>query len=149
MRDARLAYRLFYRSDAIFTLLTKLTPKIDIKVRVKLAHGVRQGTCMPTLPAALVLVLGDRRVMMSSESAQYTLYNMILYAQSKGIASRINASGPLSLDRSRLARKKLGLGRRENVLAMVEMGFPAVRFRNKVTGIGLPVQWNGGDRHEP
>lgn len=149
MRDARLAYSLFYRSDAIFSLLSRLTPKIDPKVRVKLAHSVRQGTCMPTLPAALVVVVGDKRVVMSSESAQYALYNMILYAQSKGIASRINASGPLSLDRSRLARRKLGLGRRENVLAMVEMGYPAVRFRNKVTGIGLPVQWNGEDRHEP
>lgn len=69
---------------------------------------------------------------------------MILYAQARGIGSRINAGGPITLDRSRVARRHLGLGKREHVLATLELGYPAVRFRNKAEGKTMPVVWNGG-----
>ena len=31
----------------------------------------------------------------------------------------------------------------EHILAMVELGYPAVRFRNKVEGKTLSIAWNG------
>jgi nitroreductase len=80
---------------------------------------------------------------MSEASAQYALYNMILYAQARGIGSRINAGGPITLDRSRAARRRLGLERQEHILATLELGYPAVRFRNKVEGKTMPMAWNG------
>jgi hypothetical protein len=51
--------------------------------------GLVQGRAFETLPAALVLVAGDRRVLLAVESAQHALYNVVLYAQAKGIGSRI------------------------------------------------------------
>jgi nitroreductase len=106
-------------------------------------HGLARGRVSETLPAAIVFVVGDGRSLTSEASAQYALYNMILYAQARGIGSRINAAGPITLDRSRVARKRLGLERREHILATLELGYPAVRFRNKVEGKTMPVVWNG------
>jgi ferredoxin len=148
MRDVRLLYALFFRSDIIFRFLAALSPKLDPQLRVKMKYGVDQGTSMPTLPAVIALVVGDRRVVLSDVSAHYALYTMILYAQSLGIGSRINASGLLNLDRSKEVRRRLNIGRHENILAMVEMGYPAVKFSNKVEGRTLPIQWDGGVSNE-
>ena len=89
-------------------------------------------------------IVSDRRVALSVESAQYALYNMILYGQALGIGSRLKGTGQTFLDRSKAARKHLGLHKHEHILGMLELGYPAVRFRNKVMGKELPIQWNSG-----
>jgi hypothetical protein len=38
-------------------------------------------------------------------------------------------------------RRRLGLGRHERILGQLDLGYPAVRFRNKVRGKALPVTW--------
>jgi hypothetical protein len=68
---------------------------------------------------------------------------MILYAQAKGIGSRINGGVPLTLDRSKWARQRLELQKHEHILAALELGYPAVRFRNKVEGKTMSIVWNG------
>jgi nitroreductase/NAD-dependent dihydropyrimidine dehydrogenase PreA subunit len=143
MKHVMWMYNLLYRSNTLFNLIRRITPAVDEKGKVKMEHGLEKGRAFDTLPAAIVFVVGDRRIMLASESAQYALYNMILYAQSKGIGSRINAAGPLSLDRSRTARKRLGLRNKEHILATVELGIPAVKFRNKVEGKRMEIHWNG------
>jgi hypothetical protein len=80
-------------------------------------------------------------VALSGDSAQYVLYNMILYAQAKGIGSRLKGTGQIFLDRSRAARRHLGLRRHEHILGTLELGHPAVRFSNKVEGKTMPVEW--------
>ena len=142
MRFVSWMYHLVYKHRIVFSVFRALTPAIDAKGKVKVERGLEQGRAFETLPAALVLVVGDRRVLLSEASAQYALYNVILYAQTKGIGSRINAAGPLALDRSRAARRRLGLHKREHILATVELGYPAVRFRNKVEGKTMGIQWN-------
>jgi nitroreductase/NAD-dependent dihydropyrimidine dehydrogenase PreA subunit len=143
MRIVRWLYTLFYRSEVVFRAVSALTPAVDAKGRVKMARALTKGRIFETLPAAIVFVVGDRRILMSEASAQYALYNMILYAQARGIGSRINAGGPITLDRSRAARRRLGLERQEHILATLELGYPAVRFRNKVEGKTMPMAWNG------
>jgi nitroreductase/NAD-dependent dihydropyrimidine dehydrogenase PreA subunit len=143
MRFIRWIYNLFYRSDVVFRLVSALTPAVDKKGKVKMARALARGRASETLPAATVFVVGDRRILLSEASAQYALYNMILYAQARGIGSRINAGGPITLDRSHVVRTRLGLRRREHILATLELGYPAVRFRNKVEGRAMPVAWNG------
>jgi nitroreductase len=95
-------------------------------------------------PPAMVFIVGDRRVALSEVSAQYALYNMMLYAQVKGIGSCLRWTGQTIFDRSQAARGCLGLRRDEHILGMVELGYPAVTFRNKVAGRRLSLQWNGG-----
>jgi nitroreductase len=144
MRMVRAVHRVVYRSAAVFHLVRAITPVIDQKSKVKIEYGLEQGRCFETLPAAIVFIVGDHRILLAKESAQYALYNVILYAQAKGIGSRINAAGSISLDKSRAARRCLGLHRHEHILATVELGYSAVKFRNKVEGKGMHVQWNGG-----
>jgi hypothetical protein len=73
---------------------------------------------------------------------------MILYAQVKGIGSRISAAGVLTLDRNREVRKYLDLQRHEHILANLDLGYPMVRFRNKVEGKYMPVIWAGEKFYE-
>jgi hypothetical protein len=47
------------------------------------------------------------------------------------------------LDRSRVVRKRLGLAKHDHILATLELGYPAVRFRNKVEGKAMPISWMG------
>jgi ferredoxin len=96
-------------------------------------------------PAAIVFIVGNKRVPLSVESAQYSLANMIYYAQVKGIGSRLWGPGQIFYDRSRTIRKRLGLQKREHILGTVFLGYPAVKFGNKVQGKALPIQWNDGE----
>jgi nitroreductase/NAD-dependent dihydropyrimidine dehydrogenase PreA subunit len=137
-------YKLFYRSEVVFNLVSAITPAMDRKDKVKMEGDLKRGRTFDTLPAAMVFVAGDRRIGLSEASAQYALYNMILYAQAKGIGSRLKGTGPIMLDRSRAARRLLGLRKKEHILGTLELGYPAVRFRNKVEGKAMSIQWNEG-----
>lgn len=143
MRFSAWYYNLLYRSRLVFKLISTFTPLVDAKSKVKMERGLARGRTFEVAPAAVVFVVGDRRILLSEASAQYALYNMILYAQAKGIGSRIKAAGPLVLDRSRRARKWLGLQKQEHILATLELGYPAVRFSNKVEGKTMSIDWNG------
>lgn len=136
-------YNLFYRSKMVFNLIRAITPAMDPKDKVKMEGDLERGRTFDTLSAAMVFVVGDRRIGLSEASAQYALYNMILYAQAKGIGSRLKGTGPIMLDRSKAARKCLGLQKQEHIVGTLELGYPAVRFRNKVAGKTMSIQWNG------
>jgi len=144
MRLVSRVYNLVYRPPLVPGLLGAVTPLVDAKQGAKLKQGLKEGRAFVTLPAAIILIVGDGRILLARESAQYALYNMILYAQALGIGSRINGAGPIALDKSRAVRAALSLSRREHILAALELGYPAVRFRNKVEGKEMSVQWNGG-----
>ena len=143
MRFVSWVYNLLYRPSIVFSFVRAMTPAIGPKTKVKMEHGLKTGRAFDSLPAALVFIAGDRRIILSEASAQYALYNMILYAQAKGIGSRINGGAPLTLDRSKRARQCLGLQKHEHILATLELGYPAVRFRNKVEGKTMSIAWNG------
>lgn len=137
-------YNLFFRSRIVFNLLRRMTTIADPKDRVKMESTLERGSTFDTPPAAIVFVVGDSRIALSEASAQYALYNMILYAQVRGIGSRLKGTGRIVLDRNRSARERLALKRHEHILGTLELGYPAVRFRNKVEGKTLPIQWNTG-----
>ena len=73
-------YRLVYKSRLIFRIVQALTPGLKEQDKVKMEHDLGRGRTFDTPPAATVFVVGDRRVALSGDSAQYALYNMILYA---------------------------------------------------------------------
>jgi NAD-dependent dihydropyrimidine dehydrogenase PreA subunit len=135
-------YGLFFRSRIVFNLIRMITPLMDPKDKVKMERALERGYAFH-LPAAMVCIVGDKRIALSGPSAHYALYNMILYAQAKGIGSRLRGTGEIVLDRSRAARRCLGLQKYEHILGMLELGYPAVEFANKVQGKAFPIQWNG------
>lgn len=134
-------YNLLVRPRFVFNLLSRLTPALNPHIRQKLEtrrHDLFR-------PAAIVLIVGDRRIAFSEASAQCALDTMMLYAWVQGVGSCLWGAGRLVLDRSRTARERLGLPRREHILGALLLGYPAVTFRNKVQGRVLSIQWNGGD----
>jgi formate hydrogenlyase subunit 6/NADH:ubiquinone oxidoreductase subunit I len=142
-----LLYNLCYRSDIAFNLISKLIPEINAKNRVKLKRGISKGHTYDSLYATLIFIVGDQRILLSEASAQYALYNMLLYAQTKGLGSRINGGITVTLNRSRRAQKQLGLQKHEHILGTLELGYPAVKFSNKVEGKTMPMQWRGSEQN--
>jgi nitroreductase len=147
MKFVSFIYNLCYRSRVMFKLVKLITPEINSKNKVKMQRGLEKGRSYDSLDTTMIFIVGDRRVLLSEASAQYAIYNMILYAQTKGLGSRIKAAGTVTLDRSRAARKRLGLRKREHILGTLELGYPAVKFSNKVEGKSMHIQWCGSEQH--
>jgi hypothetical protein len=108
----------------------------------KLERVQEIGRGLRSRPTALVFVVGDKRTPFSEPSAQYALYNMNLYAQLKGVGVHNLVGNQMFLNRSKAARKRLGLGKHERIYATLGLGYPAVKFRSKVRGKTMPIQWN-------
>jgi hypothetical protein len=68
----------------------------------------------------------------------------LLYAQAAGLASRSLVGNQMLLNRDKPLRKKQGLSKHERIFGTLCLGFPAVKFRNKVMGKKIPIQWNEG-----
>jgi NAD-dependent dihydropyrimidine dehydrogenase PreA subunit/nitroreductase len=113
-----------------------------LQAKPKVEAIVQLGHSYLSPPAAIIFIVGNKRVPLSVESAQYALANMIYYAQAKGIGSRLWGPGQLFYDRNKTVRRLLRLRKRDHILGTVLMGYPAVKFRNKVQGKALPIHWN-------
>lgn len=111
-----------------------------LRAKPKIEAAMRRGYTL-NHPAAMVFIVGDKRTPLSEASAQYALCNMIFYAQAKGIGSCPWGNGPLIVGRDRSAREHLGLQKHESILGALLLGYPAVRFANKVEGKSLRIQW--------
>jgi ferredoxin len=136
-------YKVVFKPKIVFNLIRRITPALDPKDKVKMENALGRGYAFHR-PPAIVFIVGDKRVALSEASTQYALYNMILYAQVKGIGSCLWGAAEIFLDRSKAARKRLGLGKHEHILGALGLGYPAVKFANKVEGKTLSIQWNGG-----
>ena len=115
-----------------------------IRAKPKLAMAKAWGRAFRSTPAALMCIVGDRRVPLSLESAQYTLCTMSFYAQAKGIGCRNLVGNQMAFNRSKAVRRRLNLGKQERIFAVMGLGHPAVTFRNKVQGRMMKMQWNEG-----
>jgi NAD-dependent dihydropyrimidine dehydrogenase PreA subunit/protein-S-isoprenylcysteine O-methyltransferase Ste14/nitroreductase len=138
-------YRFFFKSKIVFELFRRISPAVSPTVKVKLEKR-RQDFFSP---AAMVLIVGDKRIAFSEASAQAALDHITLYALVKGIGSCLWGAGRIVLDRNKVARQHLGLQRREHILGVLLMGVPAVRFKNKVEGKTMPVRLASWLTHNP
>ena len=136
-------YKWIYKSGIFHFLMKRFTPsrehefykaKSKLEVVRKRQHGFK------TRPAAIILIVGDYRVPLSLESAQYALYNIDLYAQVKGLACRNLGGNQRVLNRNKKFRKELELKKHEKIFGTLTLGYPAVKFRNKVNGKQIPIQ---------
>jgi nitroreductase len=144
MRFVSVVYNVAYRPKIVGVLarLVGLSEEYLLN-KPKIESSLERGFAFHH-PAAIVFIVGDKRIPLSVDSAQYALANMIFYAQAKGIASCLWGNGPIFMGRSRAARRLLGLQRHDRIFGALLLGHPAVRFRNKVEGRAMVIQWNGG-----
>lgn len=116
------------------------------KARPKIEATLKLGHAFHSMPTAFIFVVGNKKVPLSTDSAQYALANMMYYAQVKGVGTCLWANGPLFIDKHRLARRQLGILPTERIFGAMYMGYPAVRFSNKVGRKMMDVCWNGGHK---
>ena len=132
-------YRLFFRPQPVYALMSRLSRAMTPQVRAKL-EGRRHDAFRP---AAMVCIVGDKRVVFSEASAQAYLDTITYTAYVRGIGSCLWGAGRTVLDRSKEARNLLGLERDEHILGVLLLGYPAVRYANKVEGRTLDITWVG------
>jgi nitroreductase/NAD-dependent dihydropyrimidine dehydrogenase PreA subunit len=136
---------LFYKPKVLFALLSRLWPNPDYLLnKPKLESVTERGFTFDHNASAMVFIAGDKRTPLSEASTHYALYNMVLYGQSKGVGSCLWGPGQIFLTRNREARELLGLEKHERIYGTVLLGYPAVKFANKVNGKRMSIQWNGG-----
>jgi len=138
-------YRFVYKLKIIHQLIKITAPKFEaeyLKAKPKIMKSIQRGRSFKTDPAAIIMIVGEKSVPFSLESAQYSLYNIDLYAQSLGLGCRNLVGNQMILNRSRTVRTLLRLTKNEKVFGTIAIGHPAVRFRNKVNGKQVTIQWN-------
>ena len=144
MDNCRWLYRILYRLKVIAIVASWLGYGDElVKARPKLEGTLRDGRAFRSMPTAFIFVVGDKMVPLSDVSAQYALANMMYYAQVKGVGTCLWANGPMFIDKNGRARRRLGVKPSERIFGAMYMGYPGVRFSNKVNGKALAVTWNG------
>lgn len=134
--------RLVFQPRFIFVLARMIgLSHTYLRSKAKVENAVKRGHAFSSQPAAMVFIVGDKRIPLSDASAQYAIANMIYYAQAKGIGSCLCDNGPLFFDKNKKIRKHL-LQSREHILGVLFLGYPALKFTNKVNGKVMPIQWN-------
>ncbi len=139
-------YRYLYKSGFLRLLIESLFPWYKdefLKAKPKLEESLKIGRAYEYLPPVIIFIVGDRRIPLSVESAQYALYNMDLYARTKGLGCRNLVGNQMLLNQSKGLKHLLNLERNEKIFATFGLGYPAKKFRNKVIGKQMGIQWNG------
>jgi hypothetical protein len=141
LRYISLIYNIVYKPKIVGSLarMMKLSEEY-LLAKPKIESALERGYAF-YYPAAMIFIVGDKRVPLQEASAQYALANMTFYAQAKGIASCLWGNGPIFMDRSKPARRRLNLQKRDRIFGTLFLGYPAVRFRNKVEGKTLKTEW--------
>ena len=115
MRFVTTVYNVAYRPKIVGWLARAIGMEEEYLLnKPKLEGAINRGRAI-RYPAAIVFIVGDRRIPLSIDSAQYALANMTFYAQVKGIGGCLWGNGPIFMDRSRAARRLLGLQRRDRI----------------------------------
>lgn len=133
-RKVKLLDYLFFR----FRPMTMITKWFDPafkkdEAKIKGARGKKTKTFAGA--AALIMVIGDSRIMYTELSAQYFLYNMQLYSKTLGIGSRPSGGGKWFLAKNKSARRILDIPKYKSIQAILFLGYPSLQYANKAEGI--------------
>jgi NAD-dependent dihydropyrimidine dehydrogenase PreA subunit/nitroreductase len=123
-------YKWIYKPKIIYWLMKLFTPDLEfefLQARPKMESAIKRNKGFKTSPAAIILIIGDKRVPLSLESAQYALYNIDLYAQTKGIGCRNLVGNQMILNKNKKFRRLTGLSRNEKILGTILLGYPGKR----------------------
>ena len=138
-------YNVVYRPAIMHHIVKICTPQREheyLKAKPKMEAALRRKRNFKSIPPAIVMIVADRRKPLCLESAQYALHNINLYAHTKGLGCRNLVGNQMFLNRSKSIRHLLRLKKHEKIFGTMAIGYPSVRFRNKVNGKQVDIQWN-------
>jgi nitroreductase/NAD-dependent dihydropyrimidine dehydrogenase PreA subunit len=139
-------YKYLFKPKLISFLIRLTSPAMQnefFRARPKLEASLKIGRGYACIPPVILFIVGLKRIPLSLESAQYILYNMDLYARTKGWGCRNLVGNQMFFNRSRSVRKLLGIKKNEQIYGTLGIGIPSIKFRNKVEGRAFDVQWSG------
>jgi len=137
-------YQFLFQPKFIYTIVRLVTPDREyeyLKAKPKLEAALKRGRNFKTIPPAIIMIIADKRIPLSVESAQYALYSINLYAHVKGLGCRILVGNQMFLNRSKSIRHTLGLKKFEKIVGTMAIGYPSIRYRNKVEGKKIETVW--------
>jgi nitroreductase len=137
-------HHFFYRPKFFYRIVRLFTPdRVHeyLKAKPKLEAAINRGRNFKTVPPAIIMIIADKRIPLILESAQYALYSVNLYAHIKGLGCRNLVGNQMFLNRSKSIRPILGLGKHEKIVGTMALGYPSVKFRNKVEGKKTDIHW--------
>ena len=141
-------YKLIFRPKLFQCLLRFTKPSMREeydRAKPKIEAAINRARGFNSRPAAFVLIVGTKRVPLNLESAQYAVYNISLFAQVKGLGSRNLVGNQTIYNRDSTFRRRVGLRKTEKIFGLVGLGYPAIKFRNKVEGRTMHIQWINND----
>lgn len=92
--------------------------------------------------ACLFLTIGDARVPVTEESAQYLLGTMAVCAESLGVGSCLMDSVKHSINQCKKLKRELGIPKGWKVLGVLAAGYSGEHVVNIPRGYEVPVSWN-------
>jgi nitroreductase/NAD-dependent dihydropyrimidine dehydrogenase PreA subunit len=134
----RRMYGLLFRNPIVHGLIRLFANGMEVTKR-KMEHSFADGGTLYNAPA-LVVLTGSRRTPMTELSAQFCLSNMILYAESLGLATCLMDSVKIGVNALGGLRKLLRIPRGHAVVGALHVGHPAYKVWNKAASVSLPVR---------
>jgi nitroreductase len=133
-------YRLFFKSGVIRAIGKIFNSDINV-IKRKMEHSLDGVSFLYGAPALIVLV-GDTRVILTEESVQCHLASMLLYAHSLGLGACLMDSAKIALRTSTALRRRLGIPKGMHVCGAIVVGHPEERVLNLIEGMSLSCCWN-------
>lgn len=101
------------------------------------------------MPPVLIFIIGREKAHLSMESAQYTMYTIDLCARTKGLGCRNLVGNQMFINKNKRIRCRLNPAKNEKIFATMGLTDPSIKFRNKVLGKRISVQWNDQQAANP
>jgi nitroreductase len=133
-------YRLLFGNAPVFWFISRFARTMDV-VKIKLERSIAGGRIVYRAPA-LIALIGNERVPLTVISAQYHLYNMILYAECCGLGTCLMDSVKIAFSAHAGLRRLLGVPRGMTVVGALLLGYPRDKVLNKPDGQRMTIWWN-------
>ena len=88
---------------------------------------------------AILVVHSEKLIPTPKEDCILAAYNVVLMAETMGLGSCFVSLAQNAINNSKACKKILGLKRKENVHAVVVLGYPAVRFSRPIPRMPIPA----------
>ncbi len=133
-------YKIVFKNRILFNFIKLFSDGMDI-AKKKLENSIKDGLIVYDAPA-MIMLIGDKKEVLTETSAQYHLYNIILYCESIGLGTCLMDSIKIAVSAKKRLRRMLNLPKKLSILGGVLIGYPEEKIINKAEGMSMKYSWN-------